>query len=306
MKRVLALLTALLLLGAFAACGKTADDTTTAAPVIGEDYTTRETEAPPEDTTEDTGEESTLPEEETTLEEETSAEAESTKEGESTAEATTTKAAADPTKMNKAQLIQYYNDAVNLVRTGKPGYTKVEVLKVNDFKTSILGGAVDGLISGVVKNAMPGNPESSSRKKGESNVDHFMMDQQASAVKASDVDLIVAKKEGANYVISLSVGREVNPAKNGASKFSRVFQIQTRQEVLDDLAGNGLTGEVNNCTLTYRDGSSVITVNPQGQIIEAHTGFFVDVVGKNMHIAIFNPDIDAFQQSNWDYTNFSW
>ena len=301
MKRVLALLTALLLLGAFAACGKTADDTTTAAPVNGEEYTTRETEAP----TEDTGEETTLPGEETTLEEETSTEAESTKEGETTAE-TTTKAAADPTKMSPEQLIQYYNDAVNLVRTGKPGYTKVEVLKVNDFKTSILGGLADGAISGVVKSAMPGNPESSYRKKGESNVDHFMMDQQTSAVRAGDVTSITAKKVGANYVVTLAMGSEVNPAKDGASKYSRVMFIQTRQEVLDNLAGNGLTGTVDNCTLNYHSGKSEITVNDKGQIIKASCGFFVDVSGKDMHIAIFNPNIDAFQQSNWDYTSFSW
>jgi len=297
MKRILVLLLALaLVLTAFAACGKTpaeeitepanADEFTTAA--LPEETDPPEETAPPEETTEP----GTVPEE-------------TTVDGATTV-AETTIAAADPTTMNKEQLIQYYNDAVNAVRAAKPGYTKVEVLKVNDFKTSILGGAVDGLISGVVKNAMPGDPETSSKKKGESNVDHFMMDQQASAVKLSDLTNISAKKEGSNYVITLTVGPEVNPAKKGGSKFSRVFQIQTREEVLDSLAGNGLTGTVENTTLTYRDGKSEITVNEKGQIIKASTGFYVDVVGKSMHIAIFNPDITAYQQSNWEYSNFTY
>ena len=83
-----------------------------------------------------------------------------------------------------------------------------------------------------------------------------------------------------------------------------MFQIQTRHDVLDNLAGNGLTGEAKDCTLTYRGGKAVVTINEKGQIVKASTGFFVDVDAKNMHIAIFNPDIIAYQQSSWEYSNF--
>ena len=299
-KRVLVFLLALCTIAALASCNKTPEIEPTEPVVNTEDYTdTEPIETEPIELPNAGPEDETSAPDEPATEEPTSVEA--TGEGEAT-----TEAAADPTTMNKTQLVQYYNDAVNLVRTGKPGYSKTEVLKVNDFKTSILGGAADSLISGVVKNAMPGNPETSSKKKGEDNVDHFMMDQQTSKVGVNDVSSISAKKEGANYVITLTVGSEVNPAKNGASKFSRVFQIQTRQEVLDSLAGHGLTGTVENTTLTYRDGKSVITVNEKGQIIKASTGFFVDADGKKMKIAILNPDIVAYQQSNWEYSNFNW
>jgi len=282
MKRVLILLLALCTLVAFAACNKTPDLEVT-EPLFT-------TEAPETDP----------PEETTDLEEETEPPEETTEEDEAIAVATPL----DPTALNKEELIDYYNAAVNAVREARPAYSKTEVLKVNDFKTSILGGAADSLISGVVKKAMPGDPDYSARKKGEDNTDHFFILQPVSAVRAGDVKSISAKKEGSNYVISITMGSEVNPEKGGASRYSRVFQIQTRRDVLDNLAENGLTGEVNNCTLTYRDGFVKITVNEQGRIIRASTGFFVDVEGKKMKIAFFNPDITAYQQSNWEYTNF--
>ena len=291
MKRVLTLLLTLALatcaLAAFAACDKTPELEVTEPVVVIEDETTEapsvETE-PPEETTE--------PDIETEPPEETTAEPEA--------------APADPTKMNKEELVAYYNDAVNAVRAAKPAYTKEERLKVNDFSSSILGGMLDGLLKGVVKNAMPGDPEYSAKKKGESNVDHFFIEQATSAVKASDVASITAKKDGANYVITITMGKEVNPERRGNSRYSRVFQVQTRQDVLDNLAGNGLTGDAKNCTLTYRDGKAVVTINEKGQIIRASTGFYVDADAKNMKISIFNPDIVAYQQSNWEYTAFTY
>jgi len=302
-KRVLVFLLALCTIAALAACNKTPAIEPTEPVINPEDYTTEaptETEAPALPGTDDDDPEL---DPEATTEPDPSTELPTTIVDPSATEATTV-AAADPTTMNKEQLVSYYNDAVNAVRAAKPAYTKVEVLKVNDFKTSILGGAADGLISGVVKNAMPGNPDTSTRKKGDSNVDHFFIEQAASDVKTGDLASITAKKEGANYVITLTLGNEVNPERRGASKYSRVFQIQTRQDVLDNLAGNGLTGDVNNCTLTYRDGKAVVTINEKGQIIKASTGFYVDADAKKMKIAIFNPDIVAYQQSNWEYSNF--
>jgi len=285
MKRVLTLVLALALaLGAvavFASCDKTPDLEIT-EPLVT-------TEAPPIETDPPIDLPGTDDETETTTEEEI-------------AEATPL----DPTALNKEELIDYYNAAVNFVREAKPSYTREERLKVNDFKTSIARGAADGLIRPIVKNMMPGDPEYTSRKKGEDNVDHFFIEQPVSAVRASDVKSITAKKDGANYVITITMGSEVNPERKGNSRYSRVFQIQTRQDVLDKLADGGLTGDAKNCTLTYRDGKAVVTINEKGQIIRASTGFYVDADAKNMRIAIFNPDIVAYQQSNWEYTNFSY
>jgi len=301
MKRILVLLLALAMaFTVFAACGKTPEIEPTEPVINTEDYTT---EAPPET---DPPEETTVPGEETEPTDETTTEApadEPTSEGETT---TTVAAVADPTTMNKTQLIQYYNDAVNLVRSGKPGYTRVEVLKINSFKSSLAGGILDGLLTSVVKSLMPGDPKTSTKNKNADNVDHFFIEQAASNVGVNDVTSITAKKEGANYVITLTLGNEVNPAKKGASKYSRVFFVQTRREVLDDLANNGLTADEANATLTYNSGKSVITVNDKGQIIKASQGFHVDAAAKQAKLSMFTFDLVADQQSDWTYSNFSW
>ena len=295
MKRILVLLLALAMaLTVFAACGKTpAEDPT--QPVDVDEFTTEappdETE-PPDEITEP-GEEITEPGEETTVEGETAPEGE-------------TEALGDPTTMNKEQLLAYYNGAINAVRTAKPGYTKTEIQKINSFKSSLAGGALDGLINGVVQKLMPGDPKDSKKNKGEDNVDHFYIYQPTSAVSASDIANISAKKEGANYVVTVTMNKEVNPEKNGASKHSRVFWVATREDVLKDLAGAGLNAEKSNTTLTYHDGKSVITVNDKGQIIKASQGFFVDADAKQAKLAIFTFDVVAYQQTSWTYAGFTY
>ena len=302
-KRVLVFLLALCTIAALASCTKTPAVEPTEPVINTEDYTTEapsETEPPVLPGTDD---DNPASEEPTTIDpasEDPSTEL-STSEVDPSA---TTAVAADPTKMGKEELVKYYNDAVNAVRTAKPAYTKVEVLKINSIETSLAGGILDGLLNPIVKNLMPGDPETSSRKKSEDNVDHFFIEPQASAVKAGDVASISAKKEGANYVVTITMGNEVNPARGGTSKYSRVFQIQTRKDVLDQLAGNGLTAEVDNSTLTYHDGKAVVTINEKGQIIKASTGFFVDASAKKAKLSMFTFDLIAYQQSNWEYTNF--
>jgi predicted small lipoprotein YifL len=301
-KRVLVLLLALCTIAALASCGKTPEVEPTEPVVNTDGYTT---EAPPET---DPPESTTGPEEPT--DEPTSVDPSTilptTMLPTGVGETTTAAAAADPTAMNKEQLVKYYNDAVNAVRAAKPAYTRTEVLKINSLKTSLVGGLLDGLLNSVVKNQMPGDPKTTSRKKGEGNADHFFIEQQVSSVKNGDVASISAKKEGANYVVTLTVGSEVNPKKAGASKYSRLFQMQTRQELLDSLASDGLTAAVDNTTLTYHDGSVRITVNDKGQIVKASAGFFVDASAKQAKLSIFTFDLTAYQQSTWEYTGFAY
>jgi len=287
MKRILTLVLALALalcaVVTLAGCNKTPELDPTEPVVNPDDYTTEaiiETDPPVEETE---------PPEETTEEEETEPEA---------------AAAADPTAMNKEELVAYYNDVVNAARDAKPAYKRVEVLKINSVKTSLAGGILDGLLNPIVKNLMPGDPKDTAKKKGESNVDHLFLEQATSAVKASDLSSITAKKSGNNYIITLTLGNEVNPARMGASKYSRVFQIQTREDVLKDLAENGLNAQPNNSKLTYNKGKAVVTINEKGQIVEAHTEFYVDAEAKQAKLSMFTFDLTAYQQSNWDYTNF--
>ena len=293
---VLAILLALAMLGMFAACGGGDKETTVAD-------TTVETTTEPE--SEDVVA-TTAPEGDTSDATETTVDDAVTEPGATTVETTTEAADVDPTKMNKDQLVKYYNDAINLVRSGKPGYTKSEVLKIDSVKTSVLGGMVDGIVNGIVNDKMPGTPNVSSKNKGENNVDHFMNPETTSAIRVSDVSSITATKSGDSYVITLNLGTATNPAKNGGSAYSRLVFISSSQDVLDELSGSGVQGDPKNCVLSYRGGKSVITVNAKGQITKAHSEFFVDADAKSVKVSIISGDIVAYQSSKWDYTNFVW
>ncbi|MCL2494235.1 MAG: hypothetical protein FWE98_01090 [Oscillospiraceae bacterium] len=299
MKRILVLLLALaMIVTVFAACKKTPDPdpTPTTEPVVVDI-----TDPDDEITTEPGDEITTEPGDEVTTEPPADVTTEAP-----TGDVTEAPDALTPDKMNKEQLVAYYNEAINKVRSDKPGYTRVEVLKINKLTTTFVGGALDGPLNKVVESQMPGNPETKTKNKGDSNVDHFYIDQQTSQVRASDVATATAKKEGDNYVITLTLGNETNPEKTMSSKYYRMFFIQTRKELLDSLAEDGLTAEVSNCLLTYKNGKSVITVNDKGQIIKAHGEFFVDADAKKAKLLIFNFDVLAYQSSTWDYDKFAW
>ena len=212
----------------------------------------------------------------------------------------------DPTLMNKEQLVQYYNDAVNYVRNAKPGYTRTELQKINGLQISMVGGMVDGLLNSIIRDKMPGDPIVTYKSKGQSNAGDFLNRQDISFIRTGDVASITAKKEGDNYVITITLGSEINPAKDGHSQYSRLFSIATRQDILNELSDSVISCDLNNVTLKYHSGKSVITVDRDGKIIKAHTRFLVDADAKPVKLSIFTFDLTVNQETMNDYTNFSY
>ena len=286
MKKCLISLLAILLAGvlvfSFAGCGKTEP---TDEPSSTEEISEPETSDIPVDASEAATDEPTS--EEATEEPTTEPEEEGLK---------------DPTNLAKAELVEWYNERINYVRQAKPGIGRVEQLKIDSFKTS-MGAAVNRLAGPIIKRFMPGNPETKNISKGAGNDGQFFTDMQTSQLRASDVASATATKSGNNYVITLTFGNETNPEKNSNYKYYRAFAISTRQEVLDDLAGT-IAAKIENTTMVYHGGKSVITVNPDGQIIAANYEFKVDVNAKGAKIGPFTTEIDAYQSSSNVYTNF--
>lgn len=215
-----------------------------------------------------------------------------------------TETAKTPDQMSKEELVKYYNEIVNSVREKKPAYTRTAVQKMNSIKTSVLGGIADGIVNNIVKNKMPGDPKEHKQKKGDKNDNEIFGPTKTGSVKVSDVTSASAVKDGANYVITLKLGKETNPTKDGNSKYSRLFSVATRQDVLDELKDSGVEGDVNKATLTYHDGKMVVTVDPDGKVIKVHEEFFVDADAKEVKVSIIKGDIIAYQSTTNDYTSF--
>jgi len=315
-KRISAvLLCAVLALGLFAACGPKEIEAEETTPVNAEEFTTRE---------EITSEEDSIPEETTTAAEDiptteapaTEAPAPTTEDAAvtateapaTTAETTTTTAKAEktPDQMNKKELVQYWNDSVNAVRAAKPAIAQLEVKKIDSFKSSIAGGILDGLLNGVIKSMMPGNPENKELKKGDENYNngkglYIFGPKKLCEVKESDVSSISAKKDGANYVVTLTLGKTTNPMNDGKDSYSRVMGVATQQEIANDLAEQSLTVDPKNLEMVYNSGKASMTVNDKGQIIAAHTELKVDVDATGAKMSIFTFDAVVYQSTTEDY-----
>jgi len=245
---------------------------------------------------------------------------------------------ADPTKLAKAELVEWYNDRVNYVREAKPGISLKQTQKMDEVKTSILGGIADPIINPIIKSLMPGDPEYKTIKKGQVNhkwftdaenkaakdkagydnlsaaakiefdnpYTYFMAPTKTSAVKLSDLTDIKAVKSGVNYVVTLTLGSETNPSNDGNSKYSRVMSVASRQEVLDELEPFGVKADINKAKLNYYGGKAEITVNPAGEIIKAAFEFRVDADAKEVKASILTADIVGKQSSSNIYTDFKY
>ena len=278
MKKFLALLLTAMMVTGFAACNS-------AEPTKGDatDPATTEITTAAEITSEQPTTEPTTSEEETTAAEE---------------------GLADPTGLSKAELVEWYNERLNHVRSAKPKISREAVHRIDKFETTLLGGVADGIINNLVEKNMPGDPEFTVTPKGKANNGEFLSTTATSNVRASDVTSITAHKEGDNYLIAFSLGEETNSAKDGASKYSRVFNIVSAKEVMDGVAPVGIVGDPSNATLVYSNGKVTVTVNPQGEIIKATTYSDLVIYAKQVKVSAFKFDLTVYEQSYSTYSGF--
>lgn len=210
-------------------------------------------------------------------------------------------------ELSQAEQLAYFNLVVNRVREKKPGFRQVEILQITSFRTSIAGGAADGLVNGVVKKLMPGDPQVLSIAPGQTNVGRFMSENaNASDLRLEDIISISSTKEGDNWVIGLLIKEELNPAKGLSSAHCRIMPIATRDQIVAELAKAGVTANVADATIRYYESYANITVNDQGKVILAGNGFQVDAQANNVKIAMFNMNVGVAQNSKWQCSDFDW
>ena len=287
MKKFFAVLLALGMLCAFAACGGGNDETTTTDPLTTEPITT--TNEP----------DTTTPEPDTST----------TEPGPEVSDAAQG-APVDPTTLDKAALVNYFNEAANRVRTEKPAFLYEMTNKIIDPKLSGFAGILNPIVKAVVNSLMPGDTESYPMKRGQDNSEHFLSLEKATAssLKTGDVTSIRAEKSGTGYTITVKLGSAVNPAKNGASAYSRLFEIKTPKETVDKISGEDgrITADPNNVKLDYHSGIVVMTVDAQGRVTGLTGGFDVKAVATDAKMIGMTVDFSCDQTSRIVAKNFVW
>ena len=221
MKRITAVLSALLLMASLAACNgnKEPEITTTAAPstTVEEVTTAPATEAVTEEETaaESTTEEITTTQPTTTqptTEKPTTTKPTTTQKVTTTAKPTTTKKAVTaPT--SKADIVKLYNDATAAAAKAKPGYKKSTVTTLSNVEMGALS-KIDA-VRGVVGDFLGEGSSSSTVSKGKFDGKSLVK----SSLKTADVKSATCKlsDDGKYYIVTITLVNETNPKKDSSA-----------------------------------------------------------------------------------------
>ena len=266
-KKILAVLSAAVMLFSFAACKGGDDNTTTAAPettTVAEDVetTTAAEDVSTEETTavEDTSADETTAEaiDETTAEATTEAPAAET----TVKAAETTTAEEKPTApTSKADILKVFNDASAKVVSAKPGFSK----KTNTTIPKLEMGALAKIkvVRGTIGDFLGEGSSSVTVAKGKSNSANYLK----SSLTAADVTNATAKlsADGKTYDITLTVKNETNPLKGKSALGRFTNDYKDAQEIRSGLEDAGAKVE----KITMKSTSVVIKAT-----IDAATGEF--------------------------------
>ena len=207
-KKRIAVVCALVLLCVLPSCGKDAYDP---EPIDSSTAALLTEETAPAETTEAVFEETTAEALEETAAEETVTQAEITTEAE-------TEAASRAPK-TKAEVIAYLNDALNSVKTNRPGFTKV-------YKRDAAGdiSGLTGWLSSIIR-----QDETKTYQKGTDYTDIFPAAgySWSSRLRESDVTKYSIEENGQYYDIRVDLGSETNPTPGETSSYGRCMSVVT-------------------------------------------------------------------------------
>ena len=278
MKKLLALLMAGIMLFAFAACGGNGEEETTTDPEVVTDAPVNadvedETEADVEDETEAEGEEETEAEEATEAEDETEAEKETEKEEATKKEEKPSKEdkpAKEESKKpsTKKEIVEYFNKAVNGVKTGAKSVKQhsivnylAEPTKIGDGLSGIykmLGG--DEWLDGMLQS----NSTGEATYTGSDIKKNYPVENEswASKLTADDVKDAVCTEKNGVYTIKIvtKADAKTTTVKHGQGHNPKVFSVVLPATINENIPGiaKGITGDV---AMNYPSGSATITVD---------------------------------------------
>jgi len=209
--------------------------------------------------------------------------------------------------LSQAEQLAYFNLVVNRVRTEKPGFRQRERLQIVGMRSSLMGGALDGMIGSIVGNLMSGDWYQISVAADQSNQGLFMSENaNASDLRPEDIISITSTKQGDNWIMDLRIKEEANPAPGLDSANGRIAPIATREGIVAELVGSGITANPADAAVNYGSGFARVTVNGQGQVIVAANGYQLHSQINNVSVSVITFDAAITMNSEWQYAYFGW
>ena len=301
MKKVISIITVIVLMLSFASCMKvhiTLPDSN-----INVNTTQQSTTSAPEPVV-------TLPEITTAAPEQTTSVPEQTTAApvpeQTTAAPVATKT---PLDMSKAELLDWFNLSLNNVKEGMPAFDRSKQTTVADIK---LSNQVANTLVGFVKGMLLSEEvETASTAKGQSCVE-FMSpsgERYVSQLNMADIKDISVMTQGTGYVVTVTMPDAVNPTKD-ESAYAKIFNFITVDDVVNTYAPKvGATVARNDIKVTYTGCTAKAVITPDGKV-ESYSTYVTCVVSlKNATIkkgVTITTDVDFTLVSTADYTNFSY
>ena len=282
MKKILAVLLAVSMLFAFAACGGNDEGTTTTAPAIEE--TELATEAPAIEETELATE---APVDATEVVTEATSEEEAT-----------TEAAAD-VEMTKAEFVAFLN-----AETAKAAKGKYSYKRVCEYTDPIDVGSATGVLNKIIQ-AIDKNSDLNSVVGGflgigtitEANDDYALK-----ATKLTEAD--IQNFSYANGVYTFTLANATNPKKTNATPLSRFTNdFITHEEVVEGIAGFTTAITVNETNVNYNNIKVKVAVS-EGKLSEITYSYNFDATLNLKAVVTINGDGAA--KTNATYSNFKY
>ena len=275
MKKLIALLAALALVISLAACGaKTNDETTTTEADTETESVTEEITEKPEDTTEaDTSEDITT-KEDASAEDTTKEDASET---ESKTEETTEEAKKAP--QTKEEIVAYFNEAVNKVKTDAKSVTKnYSKISLNGSMTlpssingilRLLGGA-DEFVGGQLEKNSQTTPETytGAQIKAKYPVEN---ESYGSKLTVADVKSATCTEKDGKYTITVTTVADAKSANiaHGQGHAPKAFNVPLPGTINENIPGVA-TGIVGTAAMNYPSSTAKIVVDAKtGNVISA-------------------------------------
>lgn len=216
--------------------------------------------------------------------------------------------AASPLNYSQEELLTYFNNCVNKIKTDKPGFTREEQSKVDDI---VLSNSLANSLVGFVKGMLISEDVVTQQSTKGQNCDALVPVEGTSYVSKltkADIANITVKQEGDGYTMTVSMPPASNPDMNSA--YGRIFDFVTIDDVANEYAPEvGATVAKEDISTSYDGCTATLTVDGQGRPTHYETYVTCNVSLKNgtiKKVVTISSDVDFSLVTTTVFKDFVW
>lgn len=208
-----------------------------------------------------------------------------------------------------AEYLEFFNTALNKLKTDTPALTKEKQVKTTDVQLSNpLGQSVVSLVK---ERFLSEEVVSTPIAKGDkaSAIANISPDGKdfVSTLTMSDIKSITHTTDGSgNYVITVNAPDMTSPDPVN-SPYAKVFIFLTIDDVMNTYAPDiGATVDRNNVSLEFKNCSATATITPDGKVVAYETTLNINMILQGAKISVITTDVDATLFSHTVYKDIVW